>query len=110
MKHKIDDNLFHIIQFVEEHCQELVLECHEMVRLMGISSCKDDDYYWVIMDYRGETKLSSCVGTLWPLKGILPKEQYQYLNYFFHINNIFTDDKERDELHRIQNKEVKASA
>jgi len=74
-----------------------------MVRLMGISSCKDDDYYWVIMDYRGETKLSSCVGALWPLKGVLPDEQYQYLNYFFTINNTFTDDKEIEELHKAYN-------
>ena len=74
-----------------------------MFRLMGMSSCKDDDYYWVLMDYRGETILSSCVGALWPLKGILPDEQYKYLNYFFRINNIFTSDKERDELHRGQN-------
>ena len=103
MKHKIDKNLWHIIEFNKKHEFELVLDRHEVVRLVGISIA-EDDYYWVIMDSRGEFNYESCVGSPWPLKGILPKEQYEYLDYFFKINNVFASEEEITKLHEEYNK------
>lgn len=87
-----------MIQFSEDHHYELVLDIHEVVRLLGICSDKED-YYWIVVDFRGQYKYLSGCCALYPLKGVLPESQYKYLDYFFKINNVFISDDELKQFH-----------
>ena len=70
----MDDNLKFITEFVASHRDELVLDCFDVVMLKDFAD-GDDDYYYVVIGERG-TYWTSCVGPLYPLKNVLPEDEY----------------------------------
>jgi hypothetical protein len=78
------DNKKFFKRFVSKHKGELVLDCFDVVRLDGFAE-DDIDYYYICTGRRGEEWIS-CVGALYPLKGILPEKQYERLLKVFNLN------------------------
>lgn len=75
-----------ILEFVEKHKGELLLDSCEVVRLVGFEDVEDDDYYYVVHSLRSGKFLTSCVGALYPLKGVLPDKEYEELVRVFDLN------------------------
>jgi len=81
----MDDNLKFFTEFVERHRGELVLDCFDVVMLEDFKDVPDDDYYYVVSGKKG-TYWTSCVGDLYPLKDVLPEDQYSRMLYIFNLN------------------------
>lgn len=83
MKQRIDSNWKYFTEFLREHGDELVLNFHEVYKLVGLE-VGDDDYYWKLKRWDGKIIYESCVGRIEPLKGYLPEKFYKYLrdDYF----------------------------
>ena len=94
---EIKDSKPEILNFVEEHKGELLLSFTEVVKLIGFEDVEDDDYYYVCQSLREGKTLISCVGSLYPLKGKLPDEEYEYLVHFFDMNIEFSLKKQKME-------------
>ena len=75
-----------ILEFVEKHKGELVLDLHEVVKLVGFEDIENDDYYYVCLSLIKGKYLESCVGNLYPLKGVLPDNEYDELIRVFDLN------------------------
>ena len=80
----MDDNLKFITEFVASHRDELVLDCFDVVMLKDFAD-GDDDYYYVVIGERG-TYWTSCVGPLYPLKNVLPEDEYNRLEEVYKLN------------------------
>jgi hypothetical protein len=81
------DNVRLIQRDVNKHRNELVYDSpFRVVRLMGWTDRKKDDYYWVIYDRTNGVCLSSCVGGFIWLKNYLPLWEYHYADEIFEIN------------------------
>lgn len=70
--------------FVNNHKDELLLDCSgDLVKLVGLSE-DEDDFYWNILELRKpEIIYSSCVGRLIPLKGRIEQDEYDCLVTMF---------------------------
>lgn len=86
-----------ILEFIEKHKGELLLDFHEVVRLVGFEDIEDDDYYYVLHSLRSGKYLESCVGSLCPLKGFLPDKEYDELVHVFDLNIEFALQKQKIE-------------
>ena len=83
-----------IIQYVvNKHRGELVYDIpFSVVKLLGWTDQYDEDYYYVIYDYRKGVQLYSCVGGFYWLKNRLSKWEYYHSLNVFNLNTL--DDKE----------------
>lgn len=70
--------------FVKENKGKLFLDLFNVVRLYGWAE-DDMDFYYRIMTMKGLVD-ASCVGRLIPLKGVLPKKDYDMLDKIFNYN------------------------
>jgi hypothetical protein len=80
------DNLKILTKFVNQHKGELCLDLDRVVRLIGFID-DPEDYFFDTIDLHGKKTWISCVGTLIPLKGILPDRTYRRLNKVFKMND-----------------------
>lgn len=80
----MDDNLKIITEFVATHRDELVLDMFNVVMLKDFAD-DGDDYYYVVLGSRG-TYWTSCVGKLYPLKNVLPDDEYNRLLEVYKLN------------------------
>jgi len=85
-----------ILEFIEKHKGELLLDFHEVVRLVGFDE-DEDDYYYVLHSLRSGKYLESCVGSLCPLKGFIPDKEYNELVRVFDLNIGFALQKQKIE-------------
>jgi hypothetical protein len=85
-----------ILEFIEKHKGELLLNSHEVVKLIGFDE-DEDDYYYVLHSLINGKYLESCVGALYPLKGVLPNKEYDCLVNIFNINIGFKLQKQKIE-------------
>ena len=90
------DSKQEILEYIEKHKGELVLSHHEAVRLVGFDE-DEDDYYYVVHSLKSGKYLESCVGSLCPLKGFLPDEEYDKLVRVFDLNIEFALQKQKIE-------------
>ena len=79
------DNLTIIKDFVNKHRGELVLDTFDVVMLEGFEDVPDEDYYWIVTGEKG-TYWTSCVSVLYPLKNVLPEEQYNRMLEIYNLN------------------------
>lgn len=85
----MDENLKEIKAFVKQHKNELVIAMFKISRLVGYKDIPGDDYYWVLSEansWKKQRTLHSCVGSLIPLKGSIPDEEYNRLDKMFKLN------------------------
>jgi len=82
---KFKDPKPEILEFIEKHKGELLLNFDKVVRLIGFNE-DEDDYYYVLHSLISGKYLESCVGSLCPLKGFLPDKEYDELVHFFDLN------------------------
>jgi len=74
-----------LIQFVEKHKGDLLIDGTTVVRLIDFKTDKDDYYY--DLQSLGEGRYwTSCVGRLIPLKGHIPDKEYDSLEHLFNLN------------------------
>jgi hypothetical protein len=71
---------------VEPYKNTLVLDCFDVVRLVGIAE-DQSDFYYVYERFRQGIVWSSAVGGWTPLKGIIPENEYKRLVYIWNLNN-----------------------
>jgi hypothetical protein len=93
---EIKDSKPRILEFIEKHKGELLLDFHEVVRLVGFDE-DDQDYYYVLHSLKSGKYLESCVGALYPLKGVLPEKEYDCLVSIFDLNIKFALHKQKIE-------------
>jgi hypothetical protein len=74
-----------VIKFIEEHKGELMLDFTTVVKLTGFDE-DDLDYYYKCQSLIKGEYYTSCVCDLFPLKGIVPNETYEYLVHHFDMN------------------------
>ena len=74
-----------ILKFIKEHKEELLLNNTAVVRLVGFHE-DDQDYYYAILSLMSGFSYLSCVGSLIPLKGVLPEKEYNQIDHFFNLN------------------------
>ena len=86
----MDSNKKSILAFVKKHKNEIMLDsCGRLVKLVGFVDGEDDYYYRLEIlshQYLATNLLESCVGWMYPLKGRLPKREYENLVQFFNLN------------------------
>ena len=86
----MDKNWKEINEFLEKHDGEIVIFGMEIVRLIGIRSDAEDDYYyyWHIREFGldSKEKYVSCVCGLIPLKDYLSYDDYDNLERVFFLN------------------------
>ena len=70
----MDNNLKLILQEFEELKGQFVINHETVERFIAIGT-DDDDYYYITFNGR-ETRWSTCVGTLIPLKGKIDEKHY----------------------------------
>jgi hypothetical protein len=85
----MDETLKYIKKFVKKHKGELVIDGFSIVMLEGYRDIPEDDYYWELFKIRTGRYLSSCVGGLIPLKGVLSDEDYNEIKRAFDLNKKF---------------------
>ena len=92
MDFKDTDTFRNIVKEAEPYFGTLVLDMFEMVLLIGVDA-DEHDYYYVYQPTKGggwnkdgEVYWSSCVGTYYPLKGVLPDKQYDRLVWLWNNN------------------------
>ena len=87
------DTYKEILEKAKPHIGTLVLDMFEVVLLVGVEADEDDFYYvyqpakgsgWARKD--GKEYWASCVGTYYPLKGVLPEREYNYLVWLWNNN------------------------
>lgn len=88
-------NVLSITKEINEHKNELVIDGHQVVRLVD---CEDgeDDFYWVYEKWAGmygrvdnnTTYHSSCVGTHIRLKGNISDKDYNEMVRIWNLNNL----------------------
>jgi len=79
---------------IEKHKFELVIDGHQIVRLIDVED-DGEDYYWCYNEWVGllgtsdktGLYLSSCVGQHVLLKGYIPTEEYERLVISWNLNN-----------------------
>lgn len=74
-----------ILQFVEKHKGELVIDGIEAVRLISFKKDRDD-YYYEVQSLRRGRYWTSCVGRLIPLKGCISDKEYDCIEHLFNLN------------------------
>lgn len=94
---KSEYNKKHFIKDVDKYKNNLVLSCHDNEIYQLLDVVEDDrDNYYLLMRWRGDTILNSCVGGFLPLKKYLPKEYYKRLVWIWN-NNYFPNCDEKPE-------------
>ena len=87
------DTYKEVLEKAKSHIGTLVLDMFEVVLLVGVEADEDDFYYvyqpakgagWARKD--GKEYWASCVGTYYPLKGVLPESEYNYLVWLWNNN------------------------
>jgi len=84
-----------IVEFIEEHKGELLLDFTTVVKLVGFFEDENDYYYECISLNKG-VYYKSCVGAFYTLKGVLPDKEYDYLVHFFGLNVDFALQAQRN--------------
>jgi len=79
------DNKKIILEEVNKHRGQIVLDYFQVVRLDGFAE-DDDDYYYVYYTLDRGIVWSSCVGKFIPLKDYLPLRDYRMLKKIFNLN------------------------
>lgn len=74
-----------ILDFIEEHKNEIVLFLDDVVQIIGFYE-DNDDYYYDCIDSHGNLFHHSCVFTPIILKNKIDQLDYEYLENFFKMN------------------------
>lgn len=97
----MSDTKKEILAFIKKHKGEMVIDCcNNIVRLIGFHEDEMDYYYTcqAFNDFKqdnyGGIIHNSAVGWIFPLKGRLPKKEYDLIENHFTRNWLMNYDKE----------------